>query len=1080
MEVDKELETELRHYPSNFDLYDEVQLMSKDYIQKIKAKLVNELESSPYDTAMETIRAWNLISFLCFILGNEEDAFEYNSKVLKGSKDNATGLCNKAWFLLKMQEQYSVIKELCKQVNGLIKNEVDLLFAKAEKAFCYSRFGINRYEKSRKLFEEVLGEIHEQNLLSGKTDDSEQQFIQIDNYCVWNFGYALTFRRALNWNNAHDGSSFDLSKKAHIKVCDLYSRIIHLKGNSECLKRYQARSYVELGSLIYSVRENKDTFPNGIKNVLPEHQDLWLKTNEFYIKANYLCPNDVFVLEKCGKHFRYKKNLGKSISFLKQALAIRETAFSHHHLALSLKRQLESKRQQNYPAFANDNREEIKVKKNLASKFEQVESHLQPPKPEKYLTSTCTSQSNASNCHSKTIKKQNYPQMRLNNMSSLSDQYVPPEEIQNFEFRSNTTSKMNVEIPTNLSDHTDIEQACDMLKNASLESGCERLSIFPNVQMNDCDTEDNMKCLSFKSGYETLSTASRSNVQMYDCATEDNTKCLSLDSDYGTMSYSSNVSMNEYDAGTSMKPIEGNASAKAVNADFSFKVETMRPHNNNNHNRRNRGRRSFNQNYSSIKQHFQATSESRYGYNGRNDAYVRSGARGKRKPNRYFRNGSRSGGRAAINDKMAFMKMIKSPLKPQFIDEKQHTETIKQIIYHLDKSVELSNNSGAIYDKGMLYRQIGEYDKALSTFKILIRNEGGHCSLVQLSNAFEQSGLCLYDILSQSDEENHCKEDDMRTYFKKSIEISCSIVSKIPFLKDCWVSAPTLKEFLSGQAKTTEHLKDLFFLSKKFENYGEAIKILKDLKELTADENERTKLDIQLVENYLSNGNYDDALLALDAIVCLQNGYEHIDEKMYLQAHIEGGIVALKQKSFVMARLRLRNALDFYRHNQNVHDNEGHENDTNTEDENFDVFILCNENLEEKCMSLVHILTAFELRVTINFQELLPGTSKMSGICRQFRHSKHFLLVIDEKQLKRIDEHYFEMMQEVVLNRNYGHILIIKTSKDAKVPSHLSKYPSMEMNVGADEVPENCFENEGLCETIKALLIKLASSKQAA
>ncbi|XP_060564440.1 uncharacterized protein LOC132723687 [Ruditapes philippinarum] len=796
MEDDIEIVNKLGQYPSSFDLYEDVQSMSKDCLKKHLERLIKEVASNPYDNTMEKLRAWNFISFLSFILGNEKDAFEYNSKVLERSKENIMGLCNKARFLLKMQEKYHVVNDLCKQLDESIKHKGNMLFAKAEKAFHYLCFGTERNKKSRHLFEEVLGEIHKQNIdVSGDTDDSENTLMQTDNYCVLNFSYALTYKRALNFTKTHDVSSFDVTTQLDIikKVCNIYSRIIHIEGGSTCLKLYKGRSCVELGSIDYYIGKNKSGFQNvnGIKDFLPGREDLWLSTNEFYEKAECFCPNDVFVLERCGSYFRYVNDIDKSISLLEKAITIRETSYSHHHLALSLKRQ--------------------------------VESHFRQPMSKKYF------------------------------------------------------------------------------------------------------------------------------------------------------------------------------------------IPTTKPSNDRN------------------KAHFG----------------------------------------------------IKCSYKPTLINKEKHIDTIKQIIFHLDKSFELSSNCGAIYDKGMLYRQIGEHDNALATFKTLIRNKEGHCSLVQLSNAYEQAGLCLNDMLSQSEEKGE-EVGDMKTYFKKSIELSCSIVSKIPFLGDCWVSVPTFKEFLSGQAKTTEHLKDLFFLSKKFENYGESIKILKDLKELTADENERTKLDIQLVENYLSNGNYDDAVLALDTIVCLPNGYGLIDEKMYLRAHIEGGIVALKQESFEMARLRLRNALDFYRHTQHVHNIEGHENDSNTEDETFDVFILCNENLEEKCMSLVHILTAFELRVTINFQELLPGTSKMSGICRQFRHSKHFLLVIDEKQLKRIDEHYFEMMQEVVLNRNYGHILIIKTCKDAKVPSHLSKYPSMEMNVGADEVPENCFENEGLCQTIKALLIKLASSKQAA
>ncbi|XP_060564441.1 uncharacterized protein LOC132723688 [Ruditapes philippinarum] len=930
MEDDVEIGNKLRQYPSSFDLYEDIKSMSKDCdcLKKHMERLVNEVESNPYDNTMEKLRAWNFISFLSFILGNKKDAFKYNSKVLERSKYNIIGLCNKAWFLLKMQENYNVVHDLCNQLNESIKNKSNMLFAKAEKAFCYLCFGTERNEKSRHLFKDVLSEIHEQNIdFSGETDGSENMLTQTDNNCVLNFSYALTYKRALNLTKTHDASLFDVSTQLDMikKVCNIYSDILHFEGDSSCLKHYQGRSYVELGLIDDYIGKNKSGFEtvNGIKDFLSD-RDIWLSTNEFFEKAESFCPNDVFVLERCGTYFRDIHDTGKSISLLEKAIKIRETSYSHHHLALSFKQQMEP-------------------------------------------------------------------------------------------------------------DDTDVSA---MLKQTSLDIGKETLSAVSNMSVEDHDKKTHMELKEQNASANSDDGNVSSKVETFrgrlsgnqpDLRSRDN---VSFKRETDTRCHNENLRCWGSRGGVSFRePLADHQLGSRNRGNSPFKTEIMR----------------------------ECNSENQQGWGS-------SGPLGN----------CNEGNVEGISDSGSSYTArfgIKCPKEPKLINKEKHKDTIKQIIFHLDKSFELSNNCEAIYDKGLLYRQIKEYDKALATFKTLIRNEGGHCSLVQLSNAYEQAGLCLYDMLFK--EKNKVYEVDMKTYFKKSIEISCWIVSKIPFLKECWVSAPTLKEFISGKAKTVEQLKDLFFLSKKFENYSEAIEVLKDLKELSSDENEKVKLDIQLVESYLRSGNYDDAVLALDAIVCLQNGYALVDEKMYLQAHIEGGIVAWKQKTFEVAGLRLRNALDFYRHHQNVHDNECHKNDTDKEDENFDVFILCNEKIQEKSMSLKQILTAFKLRVTINFQDLLPGTPKMTGICQQFRHSKHFLLVIDEIPLDRIDYHYFEMMQEVVLNRNYGHIVIVKTCNDAKIPFHLSKYPSMEMNVQAGEV----LENESLCETIKALLFKLASSK---
>ncbi|XP_060587448.1 uncharacterized protein LOC132742960 [Ruditapes philippinarum] len=1049
MDDDKEIETKLRQYPSSFDLYEEIQSMSKDCVEKHLERLVKEVESNPYDNTMEKLRAWNFISFLSFILGNEKDAFEYNSKVLERSKDNIMGLCNKALFLLKMQEKYHVVHDLCKQLNESRKHKGNMLFAKAEKAFHYLCLGTKRNEKSRHLFKEVLDEVHELNIDGAcETDDSEDILLQTDNYCVLNFSYALTYKRALNLSNCHDVSSFDVSSQLDMikKACNIYGRIIHIEGDSTCLKYYKGRSYVELGSIDFDIRKNKSTFQNvnSIKDVLPDREDLWLSTNEFYEKAECFCPNDVFVLERCGKYFRYVNVIDKSISLLERAIAIRGTSFSHHHLALSLKRQ--------------------------------VESHFRQPKSEKYLTlnvpdntdacgmlkhtSLDETVSLASNMSIDDYDKEIHMKPKQENASANSDDG-------NLSLRGRHSENQH-----DLGNRVNFPFKKETIRGPSIENfrgfGSRGDVLLKGEAMRGPHTEHQLRwgnrgIAPFKG--EFMRTRHSKNHQGWGSR--------------GTVPFK-----RETIRGPSIENFRGLGSR----GDVLLKGEAMRgPHTEHQLRWGNRGIAPF-------KGEFMRTrhSKNHQGWGSRGTVpFKRETIRGRptdnlrcwgNRGNAPFkgeimrtRHSENHQGWGSINRNKAHFG-IKCPVKPKLINKEKHIDTIKQIIFHFDKSFELSSNYGAIYDKGLLYRQIEEHDNALATFKILIRDKGGHCSLVQLSNAYEQAGLCLNGMLWQSEEKG---ELDMKTYFKKSIEISCSIVSKLPFLQNCWVSAPTLKEFLSGKAKTTEHLKDLVYLSEKFENYGEAIKFLKDRKELTVDENERAKLEIQLVENYLSNGNYEDAVFALGAMVCLPNGYELIDEKMYLQAYIEGGVVALKQESFKVAGLRLRNALDFYRHNQNVHNRRGH-NNTDIEDENFDVFILCNEDLEEKSMSLVHILTAFKLRVTINFQELLPGTSKMSGIYQQFRHSHHFLLVIDEKQLENINKHYFEQIEEVILERNYGHIVIIKTSKDAKVPSNLSKYPSMEMNIEADEIPENCYENESLCETIKALLLKLASSKQRA
>lgn len=69
--------------------------------------------------------------------------------------------------------------------------------------------------------------------------------------------------------------------------------------NDNCLKRSKARSYVELGSLVYGAR-NDEQLHDVVKDILT-HKNLWMEIYKYYKKAIEMCPNDVFVLERSGK-----------------------------------------------------------------------------------------------------------------------------------------------------------------------------------------------------------------------------------------------------------------------------------------------------------------------------------------------------------------------------------------------------------------------------------------------------------------------------------------------------------------------------------------------------------------------------------------------------------------------------------------------------------------------------------------------------------------------------------------------------------------------------------------------------------
>ena len=122
-------------------------------------------------------------------------------------------------------------------------------------------------------------------------------------------------------------------------------------------------------------------------------------------------------------------------------------------------------------------------------------------------------------------------------------------------------------------------------------------------------------------------------------------------------------------------------------------------------------------------------------------------------------------------------------------------------------------------------------------------------------------------------------------------------------------------------------------------------------------------------------------------------------------------------------------------------------NETENKGYRFDMLIICNDEFEEQCTILQTILTSLGLRVTINMNDIRPGTSKISGIYQECLQSKHFLVIIDDKPMNKDIEFFVKMVKRIVEARSYGQIVVCKTIPDTKIPSFLSKYLKFEMNL---------------------------------
>ncbi|XP_060605835.1 uncharacterized protein LOC132758287 isoform X2 [Ruditapes philippinarum] len=277
--------------------------------------------------------------------GNQEKATDFNEKVLDRQPENMIALSNKAWFSLRDHKNILQCKELCKRLKAIKRqNELALIIAKAEVAFTYSRLGIRNYKKASSEFGNVLRDCEKiKEFVDGSDSAATQGQVPTDYVCIWMYRKALCQRRQSNLNNSDEPAGNEELKNYYSITLDLYTKIIQLENSeSDCIKRYKARSYVEIGFISYDVSRNQSIFPNGMEDFMPTNSPFLMKTTDyFFYKALECYPDDVSVLERSGKYFRYINEHEKSINLLTRAIKIKPTSFGYHHIALTFKRLLE-------------------------------------------------------------------------------------------------------------------------------------------------------------------------------------------------------------------------------------------------------------------------------------------------------------------------------------------------------------------------------------------------------------------------------------------------------------------------------------------------------------------------------------------------------------------------------------------------------------------------------------------------------------------------------------------------------------------------------------------------------------------
>lgn len=287
-------------------------LQSKEKMKEKLQQLQKDLDEE-FDVNEERIRNYNFISYLFWRLNDREKAVATSKLAEELEKEpNLITHCNKIIFNTELEQHYHS-KELLDEIQDAIKQKRTQSRATAEIGYCFSRLGPQHHDRAVQLFQRAIEDIApERNIL-------------------WEFGLALTLRRQSHIFQMTKAENFKPDEKKS-KAARLLYEILKFPTDGYC--HLKARAWCELSKILFRC---------NLFEVINEKKKETEKINErqCFQEAMKVCPNENFVLEKYGVYLRYSGDLKKSKEILERALQLRDTAFSRHHLALTLKKMVE-------------------------------------------------------------------------------------------------------------------------------------------------------------------------------------------------------------------------------------------------------------------------------------------------------------------------------------------------------------------------------------------------------------------------------------------------------------------------------------------------------------------------------------------------------------------------------------------------------------------------------------------------------------------------------------------------------------------------------------------------------------------
>lgn len=289
-------------------------LQSKEKMKEKLQQLQKDFDEE-CDIKEEKIFAHNFIFYLHWRLGDREKALA----ALKLAKDlekepNLITHCNEV-ISNKELEQSCRSKKLLDEIYNNIKHERLQFRATAEIGYYYCRLGPQHHDRAVHLFKKAItGIAPERNIL-------------------WEFRLALTLRRQTHIFQMTTAENYRPEEKKKEAARLLYE-ILKFPTDEYC--RIKARAWCEMSKTLFKGKKLFEILHTDRRETEK------INENQCFQEAMKLCPDEYFVLQEYGAYLRYTRDLEKSKEMLERSIKLRDTPFARHHLALTLRKMVES------------------------------------------------------------------------------------------------------------------------------------------------------------------------------------------------------------------------------------------------------------------------------------------------------------------------------------------------------------------------------------------------------------------------------------------------------------------------------------------------------------------------------------------------------------------------------------------------------------------------------------------------------------------------------------------------------------------------------------------------------------------